>query len=232
MHYKFLDAADVPRVLTDGTIAISSFDYYRQLEEGEWGIIADRLDGASELTTPSNFVVTENSPELALLNSANIGHGMFRTVASVSGGGVINISGAKFVSTLPGYIYCVSWGPLPRLKQYMTESAERKYNACLKIRSLHRLRRRLFDTGWISELDCHFSDIFDQGVSGIVQYELRSRPLLEGPMLDPSPFKKAVHFQDQCEAQIYFVPKSGNVSPDRLIVRIDDPRSIFEEIAL
>jgi hypothetical protein len=231
MHYKFLDPGDVQRVLADGTIAIGSFEHYRRLEESQWGAIADRLEGASELTTPANFVATENSPELAMLNRANIGHGMFKQFASISGGGVIDMSNARFVSTLPGYVFCASWGPLPKLKQYMTEEAEHKYKACLKIRNFHRLRRRIVETGRIRELNCSFSDVFDQGQIGMVQYEIRSRSIAEGKMLIPSPFKKALHFQDQCEARIYFVPKRP-MSLDRLIVEIADPHSIFEEIAL
>jgi hypothetical protein len=136
-----------------------------------------RLEGASELTTPANFVATENSPELAMLNRANIGHGMFKQFASISGGGVIDMSNARFVSTLPGYVFCASWGPLPKLKQYMTEEAEHKYKACLKIRNFHRLRRRIVETGRIRELNCSFSDVFDQGQIGMVQYEIRSRSI-------------------------------------------------------
>ena len=34
MHYKFLDAVDVPKVLIDGTIAISSLDYFMELPRG------------------------------------------------------------------------------------------------------------------------------------------------------------------------------------------------------
>jgi len=127
MHYKFLDAVDVPKVLIDGTIAISSLDYFRRLEESEWGTIADRLEGASELTTPSKFVVTENSPELAMLNSANIGHGMSKRFASVTEGGVINISAAKFVSTIPGQRSICSdfwWriGPRPSVEVHVEKS--------------------------------------------------------------------------------------------------------------
>jgi hypothetical protein len=73
MHYKFLDSAHVSNVLVEGTIVISSFEYFRRLEETEWGGIADRLDAATELKIPEHFVATENSPELEQLNNANIG---------------------------------------------------------------------------------------------------------------------------------------------------------------
>src|SRR5438105_3357696 len=99
MHYKFLDAADVEKVLVDGTILVSGFEYFRRLEESEWGLIADRLEGAAELTIPSNFIATKDSPELNMLNDANIGQGMFKQFASVSGDGVISLSGLNIVHT-------------------------------------------------------------------------------------------------------------------------------------
>jgi hypothetical protein len=67
MHYKFLDSVHVPKVMVDGTIIISSFDYFRRLEASAWDGIADNLEAATEFRLPDNFVATADSPELALL---------------------------------------------------------------------------------------------------------------------------------------------------------------------
>ena|ERR1700731_2958418 len=41
MHYKFLDSVHMPKVMVDGTIIVSSFDYFRRLEASAWDAIAD-----------------------------------------------------------------------------------------------------------------------------------------------------------------------------------------------
>ncbi len=56
MHYKFLDSIHVPNVMADETVIISSFDYFRRLEEGAWGEIADNLEAASELSCLMNLL--------------------------------------------------------------------------------------------------------------------------------------------------------------------------------
>jgi hypothetical protein len=141
--YKFLDSADVSKVITDGTIVISSFDYFRKLEEKEWGLIADPLEGASELTTEP-MVVRENSTELEMLNNANIGLGMFKKFAHVSGGGIISMGAVKFVHAIPGYIYCASVGKLEDLIAYMTKKAERKIRCMFKNKRFAKLRSATF----------------------------------------------------------------------------------------
>jgi hypothetical protein len=50
MYLKFLHTKDIDKVLGDGTLMISSLEYFRKLEEAEWPDIADPLEGASELT--------------------------------------------------------------------------------------------------------------------------------------------------------------------------------------
>src|SRR5258708_5937460 len=146
MHYKFLDSIHVPNVMADGTILISSFDYFRRLEEGEWGEIADSLEAASEFKLPEEFIATAGSAELAQLNNAGIGLGMFMQFARVESGGKLTASGARFIHQMPNaFIFSASWGALDGLRKYMCEDAQKKYSACLKIRSLHRLERRIFD---------------------------------------------------------------------------------------
>ena len=64
----------MPKVMVDGTVIISSFDYFRRLEASAWDGIADNLDAATEFRFPNNFVVTAGSPELAQANNAECLH--------------------------------------------------------------------------------------------------------------------------------------------------------------
>ena len=229
MHYKFLDSIHVPNVMADGTVIISSFDYFRRLEEGAWGEIADNLEAASEFKLPDEFIVTADSAELAQLNKANIGLGMFKQFARVELGGKLALSGARFIHQRPNaFIFSASWGVLDRLRKYMCEDFRKTYSACLKIRSLHRLESSIFSEGYIRELNCPVSDAFDRGQRGIVTYDVRSNSLPE-MVLAPSAFKKAVRFKDQSEARITFNPKVA-MSLSRLTIQIPNPSSVFERV--
>jgi hypothetical protein len=215
--------------MADGTVIISSFDYFRRLEEGAWGEIADNLEAASEFKLPEDFIVTPDSAELAQLNDAGIGLGMFKQFARVESGGKLSLSGARFIHQMPNaFIFSASWGVLDVLRKYMCEDAQKTYSACLKIRSLHRLQRCIFNEGYIRELDSRFSDTFDRGQRGIVAYEVRSNSLPAG-VLAPSAFKKALRFKDQSEARITFVPKV-TISHSRLTIQIPNPSSLFEAV--
>jgi hypothetical protein len=131
MYYKFLDSADIDKVIVNGTLMVSSFEFFRKLEASQWGAIADPLDAASELTVGGPFVIRENSPELETVNKANIGLGMFQKFANVSGGGTIDISGARFVHTIPNlFIFSAAVGELNELTTEMCVNAERRYDAC------------------------------------------------------------------------------------------------------
>jgi hypothetical protein len=52
------------------------------------------------------------------------------------------------------------------------------------------------------------------------------------PLARKAPFKKGLAFKPQCEVRAFFIPKDGVSVEDRLIVKIDDPASVFSEIAL
>jgi hypothetical protein len=229
MHYKFLDSVHVPRVMVDGTIIISSFDYFRRLEASAWDGIADNLEAATEFGLPDNFVVTADSPELAQINDAGIGLGMCAQFARVESGGQLVLSGARFIHQTPdAFIFSASWGVLDSLRKYMCEDAPRPYSACLKIRSLHRLESCIFQEGYIRELDCQFSDVFERGQRGIVSYEVRSNSLPEA-VLPPSAFKKGLRFKDQSEARITFVPKVA-MPHLRLTIQVPNPSALFEPL--
>ena len=77
-----------------------------------------------------------------------------------------------------------------------------------------------------------FSDVFDRVAIGTVAYEVRSRSIMEGPMLEESPFKKELVFKPQQEVRIYFVAKERLRAEDRIVVRMEDPTSIFSEMPL
>jgi hypothetical protein len=99
--YKFMNSRHIDAVLTEGTLIISSLQYFRDLEKDAQPWIGDRFEGASELRVPDTFVLTEGSQELDLINQANIGFGKFGKFANVSSGGVIDLSGTKFLHLAP-----------------------------------------------------------------------------------------------------------------------------------
>jgi len=215
--------------MVDGTIIISSFDYFRRLEGSAWGEIADNLEAATEFRLPDDFIATADSAELAQLNNAGIGLGMCAQFARVESGGKLVLSGARFIHQMPdAFIFSASWGVLDSLRKYMCEDAPKPYSACLKIRSLHRLESCIFHEGYIRELDCKFSDVFERGQRGVVTYEVRSNSLPEA-VLPPSAFKKGVRFKDQSEARITFIPKVA-MSHSRLTIQVPNPSGLFERL--
>ncbi len=231
-YYKFLDTRDIDRVLVDGTIMVSSAAYFRELDAGKWGDVADHLEAASLLTASGEFIIRENSPELEIANNANIGLGAFRKFAEVSSGGSVDISGVRFVHTTTDlFIYSACLGDLNRLTSEMCVTADRPYDACLRISDLAALRRRIIETGRILDYDCKVSDVFEPGLIQQVEYEERSRDIREGPVIEPSPFKKDVKFKSQSEVRMLLVPKDPKgISNKRLVIEIPDPRSLFEEV--
>ena len=218
-------------MLVEGTIAISSLEYSRRLEDAEWADIGDPLEGASELTVERDFVICENSPELTLANTAKIGLGMFKQFASVSGGGVINLSGARFVHQVPKlYIFSVSVGNIDGLTTRMYVNAKRPYDACLKVADLAMLQLMAFK-GRVRDLNRAVSDIFLPGLIQAVEYEPRSRDIRQGPVLEPSPFKKAESFVGQSEVRVLFVPKEDTqIAAERLFIELPNAASVFEEV--
>jgi hypothetical protein len=96
----------------------------------DWGSLA----GSTELATPP-LTLKVGSPELEIVNRANIGLGMFKDgFANVSGGGRIEMGGVNFVHRVPSiHIYSYSCGDLGELKKAMWVDAPEPYSACLKI---------------------------------------------------------------------------------------------------
>ncbi len=232
MYYKFLDTADVDKVLIDGTIIISNLEYFRRLESN-WADIGDPLEGASELTVNGSFVIRENSPELALVNNANIGMGMFQKFAHVSEGGIIDFSNVRIFHQLPPkwFIYSVSVGDIDELTTAMCVKSERPYDACLRVSDLGELQRKIFERGRIRELNCGVGEVFLPDLIQAVEYEPRSRDIRQGPVIEPSPFKKDEKFKGQAEVRVLFVPKEQvQIPKERLIIEIPQLNSLFEEV--
>lgn len=231
-YYKFLDTCDIDKVIVDGTLVVSSFEYFRGLEVTKFGTIADPLEAASELTVREQFVIHENSPELEVVNNSNIGMGLFWKFADVSGGGVVDISGARFIHTVPNaFIYSASVGEISTLTKAMCVDPEKPYSACLKILNLAALRERIFTVGRIRDLNCKVSDVFEPGEIRTVEYEARSRDLREGGVLEPSPFKKGKKHEPQSEVRLLLIPKEQvQIPKNRLIIEFPDPELLFEEV--
>src|SRR5689334_22899094 len=101
MFFKFVDTKDVDRILREGTLKVSSLKYFRDHESAQRPWIGDRLEGATELTTPKDFILTEGSPELELANNANIGLGTVKKFAHVASGGRIIMGGTRFLHQVP-----------------------------------------------------------------------------------------------------------------------------------
>jgi hypothetical protein len=232
--YKFLKTGDVDKVIVDGTIKISSGTHFRELEAvGGWGAIADPLEAASLLTIKDRLDLTENSAELEMVNKANIGLGSFQQFAQISGGGRMVIHpGVTLIHTTPEvYIYSAAAGELNHLTTAMCVEAEKPYDACLKIVDLAELRARIFEAGRVLGLNRKVSDIFEPGVIQPVRYESRSRDIREGPVIEPSPFKKALRYKPQSEVRLLLIPKDeAQIPKEPLIIKVPDPASLFQEV--
>jgi hypothetical protein len=140
--------------------------------------------------------------------------------------------GAGFIHRAPEvFSYSTSAGDLSHLTKAMCVDAKRRYNACLEITDLAKLRARIFEEGQIIEQGCKVGDIFQPGVIQPVIYEARSRDILDGGVIQPSAFKKDLAFQSQSEVRLLLVPKDGaQIQADRLTIKIRDPDSLFKEV--
>ena len=232
MYYKFLDTVDIDKVLiANGTIIISSLEYFRGLEEKEWANIGDPLEGASELTVKGEFIITEGSQELEMINKSVEALGLFKgKFANVSGGGTINMSDARFVPVVPRlFIYSVTVGNIDELTIRMCVKAKRPYNACLRIADLEGLQRKIFECGRVRDLNRSVSEIFLPCLIRPVEYEPRSSDVRQGlPIIEPSPFKKAEKFREQSEVRVLFEPKPGVTIPqERLFIENSEADQVF-----
>jgi hypothetical protein len=230
MFYKFLDTKDVDRVLRDGTLKVSSLRYFRDLESAQGSWIGDRLEGATELTTPKRFTLTEGSPELELANQANIGLGMVKKFAHVSGGSRIKMGGVRFIHQVPNlYIYSFSHGELGELKNAMCVEAQVPYSACLNIEDPAVLLDAIMDQGEVLTTAANVRSIFKQAVHRPVMYKAVIQDIRTGPVIAPSPFQKAAIFAPQREHRMLFDPVADD-APDTIVIKIPHPENHFHEV--
>jgi hypothetical protein len=229
MFYKFLHTEHIESVLRDGTIVVSSLKYFRDIEDKQKPWIGDRLEGATELTTPERLTLTEGSAELEAVNRANIGMGMFKQFAQVSGGGRIEMGGVRFVHQVPSmHIYSCSSGSLDDLRTSMCVEAAEPYSACLRINDPVALAKAILDQGEVLETKVPVSAIFEKTERGMVLYEDVTRHLGDGPVIVPSPFKKAPQFAPQREYRLAFSPAAKGLA-DRIFIKVPEPGKHFAE---
>jgi hypothetical protein len=230
--YKFLHTKDIDYVLIDKTIKVSSFDRFRKLESSEWGTIADRLEAQTELTVKDRIVAREGSPELEMLNSANLGLGAFTKFVDIRSGGRIEVaSGTAFYHQVPNmFIYSMSFGKLRPLTEELCVKARKPYDACLEIISVVELKKAVLQHGWIRVLNRKVADVFSLSVVREIEYENRSRDIKDGPVIEPSPFKKDPSHKAQSEVRMLLVPKEGElVNYNELIIELRNPARLFKE---
>jgi hypothetical protein len=231
MFYKFLRSEDIDYVLRDGTVVVSSLKYFRDLEDTQRPWIGDRLEGATELTTPDRLTLTEGSPELEMVNRANIGLGMFKEgFAKISGGGRIELGSVRFVHQVPSlYIYSYSCGDLDELKKLMFEDAIDPYTACLKINDPLALLEAIMTEGEILATHAAVSVIFKDAGLGPVSYGEVMQDISLGPVIAPSPLRKGPKFAPQREHRLLFGPAADDL-PERIIVRLPNVARHFQEV--
>ena len=232
MYFKFMNTEHIDRVLKDGTLIVSSFKYFRDLEAAHGPWIGDRLEAASELTAPADFTLTEGSPELQRVNEANVGMGLFTgQFAQISGGAKIEMGGVRFVQQVePMHIYSFASGDLDELKTRMCVEAHQPYDACLRIIDPRALAQAICDTGDTDD-GRPFKTLFAMIRHEPVRYEPVTQNIWTGNAVAPSPFRKAPHFAPQAEERFVFVPIPGGPAlADRITIRLPNPSNYFEEI--
>lgn len=230
MFYKFLNAKDIDRVLRDNTVLISSLKYFRELEKSRGPWIGDELEGSTRLKTPP-LTLTEGSPELEMMNRANIGLGMFKEgFAKASGGGRIDMGGVTFVHQVPPmHIYSYAYGNFDKLKQAMCVDAVERYDACLHINDHEALLKAIYKEGEILEIATPARVAFKAAGWAEVSYDEVERDITAGPVIPPSPFKKALRFASQCEYRYAFDPAMEGL-PERIVVRVPNLGDYFKVV--
>jgi hypothetical protein len=128
-------------ILVDGTVRISSLEYYRTLEATQPGI-ADPFE-ASTLEAYTNFTKTSDKP------------GNFASIFQVAPGGEVQLHDVVIHHRIPGdlFIFCASRGDLPSLKRDMCPDPRTRddhpYDACVRITDMRWLAHRMFYRGTV-----------------------------------------------------------------------------------
>src|SRR3954470_19261286 len=107
MYVKFIDSENIDRVMRDGTVMLSSFQYFRDLEKTRGPWIGDELEAAAELRAPKTLTLSEGSPDLAKVNQSLAATGLFKgKFAALSDGAKAELGGSRFITQIsPMHIY-------------------------------------------------------------------------------------------------------------------------------
>ncbi|MHA7868449.1 MAG: hypothetical protein ACX93U_13235 [Salipiger thiooxidans] len=129
--YKFLNNQDIPYILEDETIIVRRASYYVKKYEAtknEW--IGDPEEHRIH-TIAKNIDVSELSEEARAY--------LIRIGFTAVDGGVGTIGEIEVIGQLPDhYIYCISSGPLEKLRKTMCEASahnQEPYDACRELKS-------------------------------------------------------------------------------------------------
>jgi hypothetical protein len=231
MYLKFINTEHIDCVLKGGTLIVSSFQHFRDLETTKGRGIGDRLEAATELTAPDKFTLREGSAELKRVNEATAGMGLFTgKFADVSSGGTIVMDGSRFIAQVePMHIYSFAAGDLDELTRRMCVECTPPYDACLRIIDPGALAQAICDTGVTTD-GRPFRALFQMIRHEPVKYEPVTQDIMSGNAIAPSPFRKAPHFAYQSEERFVLAPVPGVALSDRIEIRLPNPFAHFEEV--
>jgi hypothetical protein len=224
-YYKFIQSEHVERVLNEGTLRISSLEFFSYLEEvhgNAW--IGDVLERGSEIIQDEPLDASDPA-------NAETVEFLAKTIG-VSYHGTKRVSGEKYMFVQPPtWIYSCSYGGLDLLEPVMCGDRvgpEYRYDSCLEITDLEGLRES-FRSARVVELAAPVSDIFKGMEADPVKYDEKRRKVHEHRMPAFGPFVKSPAYASQCEYRMVLEARDKNI-PDVLTIRIDTPTDYFKEV--
>jgi hypothetical protein len=111
----------------------------------------------------------------------------------------------------------------------MCVDASVPYSACLSIEDPVALLKTIIGHGEILTTKAAVRTIFKDAAYGAVTYEAVTQDIRTGPVIIPSPFKKATVFAPQREHRMLFVPRA-DIPQDTIIIKIPEPAKHFHEV--
>jgi hypothetical protein len=143
---------------------------------------------------------------------------------------MIKLGGVSFIHQVPNlHIFSFSEGDLDPLKQAMCIDAHDPYSACVAIDDPQALLNSIY-AGEILKTKAAVRTVFKEAGGAAVAYEAVTQDILAGPVIPPSPFKKAPHFAPQCEVRFVFGPASEDSLEDRIVIKLPDGQKHFSEV--
>ena len=224
--FKFLNSQHVDHVLKGGTIKISTFSHYRNLEK----------PGIGDPTEASTIVNVDD----AILKGINRRLTVepwrpeeFLGAFAVGPGSTLNLSNVQGQYNHPDcFIFCVSKGERDTLIEAMCFKATYPYDACLRLLiPLQLLADQIFWRGEVKELNsAPVRNLFRTVNSGRVTYDAVEHNCADGQAPAPSPFKKRPQpeFVLQSEARIVLWP-NNDLGLQQLTIQLPRIEKIFAE---